>query len=89
MFYGTYVAVTSVAAGLVLIPGAPLIDILYLTRALNAIVLVPLLWAIRTPARDRSLMGEHALGAAGDVAARVAFAALTVCVTALGWLTLS
>ena len=48
MFYGTYVAVTSVAAGLVLVPGAPLIDILYLTQALNAIVLVPLLWAIRT-----------------------------------------
>ena len=41
------------------------------------------------PARDRSLMGEHALGGAGDVAARVAVAAFTVCVTALGWLTLS
>ena len=40
-------------------------------------------------ARDRPLVGEHALGGAGDVAARVAFAALTVCVTALGWLTLS
>jgi hypothetical protein len=34
-------------------------------------------------------MGEHALGGAGDVAALVAFAARTVCVTALGWLTLS
>lgn len=86
MFYGTYVAVTSVAAGLVLVPGAPLIDILYLTQALNAIVLVPLLWAIRTLARDRRLMGEHALGQTGDIAALAAF---TVCVTALGWLTLN
>ena len=88
VFYGTYVAVTIVAAGLVLVPGTPLIDILYLTQALNAIVLVPLLWAIRTLARDRRLMGEHALGQTGDIAALVAFAALTVCVTALGWLTL-
>jgi hypothetical protein len=52
------------------------------------IVLVPLLWAIRTLARDRRLMGEHAPGQTGDIAALVAFAALTVCVTALGWLTL-
>lgn len=51
VFYGTYAGVTIVAAGLVLVPGAPLIDILYLTQALNAIVLVPLLWAIRTLAR--------------------------------------
>ena len=47
---------------------------------------MPLLWAIRTLARDRRLMGEHALGQTGDIAALAAF---TVCVTALGWLTLS
>jgi Mn2+/Fe2+ NRAMP family transporter len=89
VFYGTYVAVTVVAAGVVLVPGAPLIDILYLTQALNAIVLVPLLWAIRTLARDRTLTGEHALGPIGDGAALVAFVALTICVIALGWLALT
>jgi hypothetical protein len=38
-------------------------------------------------ARDRRLIGEHALGGAGDVAALLAFVALTACVIALGWLT--
>ena len=41
-----YVAVVALAAGVVLIPGAPLIRILYLSQALNAILLLPVLWVI-------------------------------------------
>jgi Mn2+/Fe2+ NRAMP family transporter len=65
LFYGTYAAVVVIAVGIVLIPGAPLIDILFLTQALNAVLLLPLLWFIRGVASDRRIMGEHALGTAG------------------------
>ena len=65
LFYGTYGAVVVIAVGIVLIPGAPLIDILFLTQALNAVLLLPLLWFMRGVASDRRIMGEHALGAAG------------------------
>ena len=37
VFYGTYFAVTAVGAGIVLIPGAPLVPILFLTQAVNAV----------------------------------------------------
>ena len=50
---------------IVLIPGAPLIPILFLTQALNAVLLLPLLWFVRGIARDRGLMGEAVVGRAG------------------------
>ena len=65
LFYGTYGAVVVMAVGIVLIPGAPLIDILFLTQALNAVLLLPLLWFMRGVASDPRIMGEHALGTAG------------------------
>ena len=43
LFYGSYALIVGVSAGIVLIPGAPLIPLLYLTQALNAILLLPLL----------------------------------------------
>jgi Mn2+/Fe2+ NRAMP family transporter len=60
VFYGTYFAVTAVGAGIVLVPGAPLVPILFLTQALNALLLLPLLILMIVLARDRSLMGEYA-----------------------------
>jgi Mn2+/Fe2+ NRAMP family transporter len=60
IFYGTYFAVTAVGAGIVLIPGAPLVPILFLTQAANAILLLPLLILMIVLARNRSLMGEYA-----------------------------
>jgi NRAMP (natural resistance-associated macrophage protein)-like metal ion transporter len=61
VFYGTYFAVTAVGAGIVLVPGAPLVPILFLTQALNALLLLPLLILMIVLARDRSLMGEYAV----------------------------
>ena len=75
LFYGTYGAVVAAGAGVVLIPGAPLIDILFLTQALNAVLLLPLLWFMRGVASDRRTMGEHALGKGGRA---VTLAALTL-----------
>jgi Mn2+/Fe2+ NRAMP family transporter len=89
VFYGVYAGVTVLAAVLVLIPGAPLVQILYLTQALNAVLLLPLLWIVRGLARDRELMGERALHGVGDAAAIVAFVAVGASVVALAWLTVA
>jgi hypothetical protein len=65
-----------------------LIRILYLTQALNAVLLLPVLWVMRGIARDRSLMGAHALSPAGRAATGAVLLAITACVAALAWLTL-
>jgi Mn2+/Fe2+ NRAMP family transporter len=57
LFYGTYCVVMAISALVVMVPGAPLVDILFLTQALNAILLVPLLVLMLILARNRSLMG--------------------------------
>jgi Mn2+/Fe2+ NRAMP family transporter len=62
LFYGAYGLSTALAIGLVLIPGAPLVRILFLTQVLNAILLLAILPFLRRLARDPALMGEHRLG---------------------------
>jgi Mn2+/Fe2+ NRAMP family transporter len=57
IFYGTFLAVTATAAILVMIPGIPLIPILFLTQALNAVMLLPLLAMIIHLCRDQKMMG--------------------------------
>jgi NRAMP (natural resistance-associated macrophage protein)-like metal ion transporter len=86
-FYLSFGAVVAVAAGLVLIPGAPLIQILFLSQALNAVLLIVLLPFMRALGRDRELMGKHALGRAGRLATGIALAAVVVSVAALAVLT--
>jgi Mn2+/Fe2+ NRAMP family transporter len=87
-FYAIYAASVALAAGLVLIPGAPLIDILFLTQALNAVLLLVLLPFIRSLAKDRELMGENALGRFDRVTTAAALAVVAVSVLALGVLAL-
>ena len=87
-FYLAFGAVTAIGAGLVLIPGAPLIQLLFLTQALNAVLLLVLLPFIRSLAKDRELMGEHALGRFDRVSTALALAVVAVSVTALGVLAL-
>ena len=50
-----------------LVPGAPLVPILFITQAINAVLLLPLLAFIALLTRDRSLMGEYATGRAWTV----------------------
>jgi len=73
---------------IVLIPGAPLIEILFLTQALNAVLLLVLLPFMRALGRDRELMGEHALGRAGRATTGLALGVIAVAVVALGVLAL-
>ncbi|HXV05014.1 MAG TPA: Nramp family divalent metal transporter [Solirubrobacterales bacterium] len=87
-FYVSYGVVVAVAAVLVLIPGAPLIPILFLSQALNAVLLLVLLPFMRSLAKDRELMGAHALGRVDRWTTGIAFALIAVSVLALAVLTL-
>ena len=86
-FYLSYGAVVAFAAVLVLIPGAPLIPILFLSQALNAVLLLVLLPFMRSLGRNHELMGEHALGRGGRLATGVALGVIAISVLALAVLT--
>ena len=88
VFYGVYAFVIVVGAGLVLIPGAPLVSILYLTQALNAVILIPLLVLIIGLSTSRHVMGEHAVGRTHGLALWLVTAVIALSVAALIWLTL-
>jgi Mn2+/Fe2+ NRAMP family transporter len=83
VFFSTYIVMIATGSAIVLIPGAPLIQILFLSQALNAIMLVPLLVLIVHLARDRSLMGTLRLGDAGAWAAWATAALISITVCAL------
>jgi NRAMP (natural resistance-associated macrophage protein)-like metal ion transporter len=86
-FYLSYGAVVAFAAVLVLIPGAPLIPILFLSQALNAVLLLVLLPFMRALARNRGLMGEHVLGRGGRLMTGVALGVIAISILALAVLT--
>ncbi|HET8561533.1 MAG TPA: divalent metal cation transporter [Marmoricola sp.] len=83
LFYLSDIAVTAVAAGLVLLPGVPLIDILVLTQTLNAILLVPLLVVMLRMARDRHLLGVFVVGRGTYAVLLVAFVGVVASVLLL------
>jgi NRAMP (natural resistance-associated macrophage protein)-like metal ion transporter len=89
LFYVAYGATTVIAAGLVLIPGAPLIAILVLTQALNAVLLLPLLLLMYLMACDPDLMGAFHAGRVERAAYLVTMAFISACVLALGVLSFS
>jgi NRAMP (natural resistance-associated macrophage protein)-like metal ion transporter len=88
-FYLSFGAVVLVAAAIVLIPGAPLIELLFLTQALNAVLLLVILPFIRSLAKDTGLMGEHALSQRGRWVTGIAFALIAISVLALGVLAIA
>ena len=88
LFYLSYGAVVTLAAALVLIPGAPLIPILFLSQALNAVLLLIILPFVRRLAVDREVMGEEALGTWGRIVTGIALALIAASVVGLGVLTI-
>jgi NRAMP (natural resistance-associated macrophage protein)-like metal ion transporter len=88
-FYLSFAAVVLVAAAIVLIPGAPLIELLFLTQALNAALLLVILPFIRSLAANRDLMGAHTLSRRGRWVTGVTFAAIAISVLALAVLALT
>ena len=89
LFYSTYLFVTVVAAGAVLIPGIPLVPVLVLTQVLNAVLLLPLLIFIYLLSRDSDLMGKHRASRGGSAAYLLTIGLIAVCVLGLLALTIS
>ena len=89
LFYASFVAMVVIAAALVLIPGAPLIPILFLSQALNAVLLLFMLPFMRGLARDPDVMGSHAMGRAGKLLSGLALALVVLSVGALAVLTVA
>lgn len=89
LFYCSYGVVVVVAAALVLIPGAPLIPILFLSQALNAVLLLVLLPFMRRLGRDPEVMGENALGPIGRALTAAVIALVAISVAGLAVLTVA
>jgi NRAMP (natural resistance-associated macrophage protein)-like metal ion transporter len=89
VFYLAFGAVVGLATLLVLVPGAPLVSILYLTQSLNAVLVVPLLVVMRALARDPDLMGDLALSRTGSIVTLLTTVAIAACVVTLGVLELT
>lgn len=87
IFYSTFVAIVVVASAIVLIPGAPLIPILFLSQALNAVLLLAILPFMRRIANDPAVMGEHVSGRAGRILTGSALALVLASVAGLAVLT--
>ena len=77
-FYVSIVVVTALGAGIVLVPGIPLVPLLVWTQMLNAVLLLPLLVLMHRLSRDRSVLGEHVVGR------RVAWVQAVVVLAVLG-----
>ncbi len=82
-FYLTFGIVTLLGALTVLVPNIPLVTILIATQVLNAVLLVPLLFAMIGIGRDADLMGRFRIGGAGAIAYGLTTAAVVACVAAL------
>jgi len=66
----------------------PIVPLLYLGQALNAILLLAILPFIRSLAMDPALMGEHRLGPLARVATAATIALVAASVIVLAWLTI-
>ncbi|MFZ2227620.1 MAG: divalent metal cation transporter [Candidatus Nanopelagicaceae bacterium] len=87
LFYGTFAAITVIAAGLILLPGAPLVTILLWTQVLNAVLLLPLLCYMLGIARDKRLMGEYRAGPRMQAVYLLIIGMVSVCIASMIWFT--
>jgi Mn2+/Fe2+ NRAMP family transporter len=83
LFYAAYGLSMLTAIVLVLIPGAPLISILFLSQALNAVLLLAILPFLRSLARDGQLMGSYRLGRVDSLLTALVIVLVAVSVVAL------
>jgi Mn2+/Fe2+ NRAMP family transporter len=88
VFHVAYGAIVIIAVGIVLVPGAPLVQILFLSQALNAVLLAPLLVFMTRMACDPELMGRHRSGHAMVAVYTLVIATVVAAVGALAVLEL-
>jgi NRAMP (natural resistance-associated macrophage protein)-like metal ion transporter len=82
-FYIAFFATLVVGAGVVVIPGVPLVPVLFITQVVNAVLLLPLLVALRSLGRDGAVLGELRNRRVGDALAIGAFAIVALSILAL------
>ncbi len=67
-FHATFAGVLAIATALVMVPGVPLLQVLYLSQALNAVLLLGILPLMLRLGRDPAVMGQHVTGRFGQAA---------------------
>ena len=82
-FYVTFFATLVVGAGVVVIPGVPLVPVLFVTQVVNAVLLLPLLVALRSLGRDSAVLGDLRNRSVGDALAIGAFVIVALSILAL------
>ena len=82
-FYGLYAALVMLSAGVVLIPGLPLIQVTINVMAFNAFVLPIVLGFLLVMANDKKILGDRVNSWLGNV---IAFGVSIVCVILGLWL---
>ncbi|MGH2905194.1 MAG: Nramp family divalent metal transporter [Solirubrobacterales bacterium] len=83
LFRAVLVGSLVIGGTLVCVPGVPLISLLVLTQALNAILLVPVLVVIRRLALSHDVMGEYTLSTTDRWATLITLIGLTAAVATL------
>jgi Mn2+/Fe2+ NRAMP family transporter len=83
LFYLSNIAITAVAAGIVLIPAVPLVPLLVSTQTLNAVLLVPLLVLMTRLSRDTSILGDHVVSRPLAMVQALVVVAVVACVVLL------
>lgn len=82
-FHATFAAVLLLSTAFVLIPGMPLLEVLYLSQTLNAVLLLGILPLMLRLGRDPAVMGAHASRPFGQIAGVVALAVVALAILAL------
>lgn len=59
-FYGLFASLLIIGALMVILPFVPLITILFISQAINAVLLLPILWFVFILSNDKKLLGHHA-----------------------------
>jgi len=83
LFHGAFAGTVAGASAIVLIPAVPLVPVLFLTQALNAVLLLAILPFMIGIARDPALLGRHRMRGPGLVAAGALLAAIAIACIAL------
>lgn len=83
VFHTTFGAILAVSTAFVLIPGMPLLEVLYLSQTLNAVLLLGILPLMLRLGRDPSVMGDQATGRFGQLAGLLALGVVAVAILAL------
>jgi Mn2+/Fe2+ NRAMP family transporter len=80
-FYGLFLLLLILGGLVVLLPFLPLITILVVTQAINAVLLIPIFIFLFLLSRDKKLLGEYANGKLINIILLVALAAIAIAST--------